>query len=107
MSCRRHYWLFHKLSGIDVMVLRCPHCCETQIVVVSPLAIFLYILKPYMAGASFYPNEMHYAKLFANAKAIVLKLTEQQLHDMIKAHRRQIRRLVRIRTLCRIAMVVL
>lgn len=89
------------------MVLRCPHCCETQIVLVSPLTVFLYILKPYMAGASFYPGEMHYVKLFANAKATVLKLTDQQLRDMIRAHRIQIRKLARMRKLCRIAMVVL
>jgi hypothetical protein len=106
MSCR-HYWLFHKFSNIDVMVLRCQNCNRKLVTSVSPLAIFLYLLKPYMSGARFYPSELRYAKMFANVKTVALRLTEEQLNDMIRAHRRQIRRLVRWRRQCRVAMVVL
>lgn len=106
MSCR-HYWLFHQFNGIDVMVLRCQNCNRKLFTTVSPLAVFLYLLKPYMSNAPFYPSELRYVKMFANVKTMVCRLTEEQLNEMIRAHRRNIRKLVRMRKLCRIAMVVL
>jgi hypothetical protein len=60
-----------------------------------------------MSNAPFYPSELRYVKMFANVKTMVCRLTEEQLNEMIRAHRRNIRKLVRMRKLCRIAMVVL
>jgi hypothetical protein len=106
MSCS-HYWLFHQFNGIDVMVLRCQNCNKKLVTTVSPLAVFLYLLKPYMSGAHFFPSELRYVKMFANVKVMVLRLTEEQLNEMIRTHRRGLRKLVRWRRSCRIAMVVL